>query len=423
MLSKTEHRLTYHTRRFLSNHFTAQQIRLGSFCLALSTCLFDASVATFSLYTTGFTKVLGYTTLQNNIISASMLMGLYGTLPVLGYISDVHGPAVLALVGGLLTPGYIVAYMAYVKLYNFYYMVFAFFLIGVGTSSAYFCSLLTCAKIFPNSKGLGISLPVTFYGLSGLILAYSEKDYPVELVFAVLAMLYTAVTFVNWISSMVVTIEKEIVFRQHEQRRLLDSSDTSYNTIEEITTDDRSTVDTHTRFRNFLTDPSAHLLFVSLFLLAGPLEVYVANLATITTDPAESVSVFAVSSTLGRLLVGVIGDVLGGIDGLTTISSLLLVILAALGSAVGFSMQPAGLVAVGLVGVSYGSVFTAYPALVAHTWGVDLLGSAWGLFLAAPAIGGAVWGAVFAQRGGKLFTYLAIAAGVCVVGAGARRRV
>lgn len=390
--------------------------------MALLTCLFDASVATFSLYTSGFTTVLGYTTMQNNIIFASMLIGLYGTLPILGYFSDVHGPVVLALVGGILTPGYILAYMTYMNNYHFYYMAFAFFIIGTGTSSAYFCSLLTCAKIFPNSKGLGISLPVTFYGLSGLILAYSEKTYPTEAVFFALAIVYTIVTLINWISSMVVTIEKEIVFKQQEQTLLLDPTNPSYNAIEETLTEDRTNLDTHTRFRSFLTDPSAHLLFLSLFLLAGPLEVYVANLATITTDPAEAVSVFAISSTLGRLCVGVIGDVLGGIDGLTTISSLFLVILAALGSAAGFSIHPAGIMAVCLVGISYGSVFTAYPALVAHTWGVDLLGSAWGLFLAAPAIGGAVWGAVFAKCGSEIFTWLAVAAAGCVICAGSRRR-
>ena len=44
-----------------------------------------------------------------------------------------------------------------------------FCFIGLATSSLYFSSLITCARICPDHKGLAISLPITCYGLSALL--------------------------------------------------------------------------------------------------------------------------------------------------------------------------------------------------------------------------------------------------------------
>ena len=40
-----------------------------------------------------------------------------------------------------------------------------------------------------------------------------------------------------------------------------------------------------------------------------------------------------------------------------------------------------------LSGISYGGLFTIYPAIIASVWGVDILGLTWGSFMVAPAIG------------------------------------
>lgn len=305
-LSRIEHTLTSPIRQFIQSRYSHDQIRITAFILSLITCVLDASVVTFSLFNSDFITHLGYTQVDINVISGSMLIGLYLTLPLLGYLADAHGSVMLAIIGLSLTPGYLISLWVYNNHMSHWWMSLGFGLIGMGTSSSYFCSLLTCAKVFPDRKSLGISLPVTFYGLSSLILTwvlhlpiFSNKErggISLEKVFYGLAVMYFIVGLINWVSSIVVSIEKEIVFE-----RLLDEERQIYGSVP----DDDHLVDDQThdeKFKLFLKDPVMKLGLVALFLLAGPLELYISNLGPISTiihgDVSTQVGVFSVFSTL-----------------------------------------------------------------------------------------------------------------------------
>lgn len=467
-LSRLENVLTRHMRAALQRTFTADQIRYLSFGMSLVTCLLDANVSVFSLYTPAFIAGLNYTQVSINIISGAMLLGLYLTLPLLGYFADAHGPVLLALIGLLVSPGYFLAWKVYEARAGEWWMAVAFFLIGTGTSSAYFCSLLTCARVFPDRKGLSISLPVSCYGLSAFLLAWlltwdvfvdqATGQLHIQRVFLSLTALYAVVCAVNWVSSVVVSLEKEIVFsRLFEEERAERAAQADpqtdapagYGAVgssgagapsgaggprprpaadgvahgttttpsagggpaaadEEAGLLDAGVVDTAThgdRFRAFLRDPSMRLVLAALFCLAGPLELYISNLGSILKNaPGSSgderqistqVAVFAVASTATRLSMGVLSDVFNSCR-----STVRLIFAAVALTAAGFTLVAAGTRHAGLVsivlGTAYGTVFTMFPTLVATVWGVEIFGSTWGLFLAAPAVGSILFGLFYA---------------------------
>lgn len=415
-LSRLEHFLTLPIRRNIQKRFTKNQIRYMAFGMSLLTCVLDASVVTFSLFTDKFIKHLHYNQVDINIISGAMLVGLYLTLPLLGYLADAHGSVLLAIIGISLTPGYLLALCVYENHLNFWFMALAFGLIGVGTSSSYFCSLLTCAKVFPDRKGLGISLPVTFYGLSSLVLTwvfhlpiFSTEDGQISIqkVFSGLAILYAISGVINWVSSVVVSIEKEIVFAklldEERAQNQYGSTDTTLSEDGILDAPLVSELSHEEKFKAFLRDPSMRLMFLALFLLTGPLELYISNLGSITTvlnggDVGYQLGVFSLSSTLTRISMGVLSDRIGTLNGNVNLVLGFGVGLATLGFAlVAYGGVPMDIISF-LIGIAYGAVFTLFPTLSAIIWGVEILGSTWGLFLSAPAIGALVFGLFYARE-------------------------
>lgn len=432
-LSRIEHLLTVHIRTILQSVLTADQIRYISFVMALLTCLFDANVAVFSLFTPAFISHLRYTQVSINIIAGSMLVGLYLTLPILGYLADSHGPVLLAIIGILVSPGYFFVWKIYSNKLNEWFMAIAFFFIGMGTSSSYFCSVLTCARIFPDRKGLSISLPVACYGLSSFLLAWiftwnyfiNEKTGKIymEKVFIFLFVLYAIICIFNWLSSVVVSLEKEIVFAKiFEEERLEDSrvlngtTNPNYGSLNNNNNNEQineevgllnagviTTVKHEDKFKAFLKDPSMKLVLLSLFCLAGPLELFISNLGSIIKNIngggekviSKQVAIFSISSTITRLSMGVLSDIFH-----SCLSTIFLIHIS-----VGFTMIGFGLISINyqnleiisvIIGIGYGTVFTMFPTLTATIWGVDILGSTWGLFLGAPAIGSIIFGLFYA---------------------------
>ena len=390
----------------------------------------------FSLFGTAFHEVLGLTYLQINTIASLLALGMYLCNPVLGYFADCYGPASLSLVSvWLFCPSYFINAILVRSLHEnslspFYVYSFgiAFSFIGLATSSLYFSSLLTCAKIYPHRKGLAISLPITCYGVSSLIgsqlmkLPYFKDGKFLDLnrVFTFFAGLYLFIGILNFVSISIVSIESDIIF---EETRLLEDPETEYqytanrsNSFSAVEThehdldldsdsDDNSLlpqrsivepVNHRQRFLLFIKDPSAWLLLVSLMLNLGPLEAFQNNLGSIVKnlsandDISNQLSVLATSSTVARLLIGGISDYLASPERKWPLCRIwLLAIAIAFGVAGQFSatLTDEFTTTTALNGASYGGIFTLYPTVVATIWGVDMMGTTWGSFMVAPAIG------------------------------------
>lgn len=422
-MSKTVNRLAHAIRRYLSRHASVRTLKLALFGILLALCLCASSITLFSLYAVSLHHELGMSYLETNTVAALLACGLYLFLPVLGYLSDCHGPSLLAMLSmWFFIPSYLgsarivrlavrgsaaAAGAAAATPFTLYGLAVAFFFVGLATSSLYFSSLLTCARIYPHYKGLAILLPVTCYGMSSLILAQLMKVFEqphsgrldLERVFGFYVYLYLVVGALNFVATSVVSIESDIVF---EELAPLLAALTAAEPHEDALLAPRQLVEPvhhHERYVAFLRDPSAWLLLVSLMLSLGPMELFQNNLGLIITclglhaSLPNQVSVMASMLTASRLVVGVLLDYLSSSQRRWPLCKVwLLAAVLALG-AVG---QAATVVprfarsfdAVLVVnGFAYGGAFTVYPTVIALVWGIDIMGSTWGSFMVATAVG------------------------------------
>ncbi|KAL6931093.1 uncharacterized protein HGUI_03153 [Hanseniaspora guilliermondii] len=402
-ISVFEHNLTYHVRQTLqrldsssttqkSINSSLEQLRkqkkehldklsLFGYILSLFCCISAGSVMIISLYSSTWLTLLNYNSLQINLISSCINMGAYMIPPFLGFICDTHGPVTLSLISLFaFVPHYLymskTASLPAEEVKHFGLILYSCFMIGCGTSSLYFASLISCSKFFTDSKVLSISMPTTLYGSSSVLFAYvlthwkklkfpidDEKNpqgefFDLQVVFKFMAIFYFMVIILNYLASTIVThlkLEYELLDQRtseeiESEQPLLEASNTNYSAItdeeeseEVLTTDTEDTVlvavaedisnnkyDANLRSSLkdklclFLTNRKTLLLFSIVFLSIGPLETYVSNMASIsklysseeiTYSPQVVLSNFSICSTVIRFFVGIIIDVLTKIFG------------------------------------------------------------------------------------------------------------
>ncbi|GMF00770.1 unnamed protein product [[Candida] boidinii] len=234
---------------------------------------------------------LHYDQFMINIISGAIAIGMYLTLPVLGYLADLHGPVILAALSIIMfCPGYLLAAYTYKYKMSYVYMALSFSLIGCATSACYFCSLLTCAKIYPERKGLSISVPVTFYGLSSLILSgvvfklpLFQKDSSINPGSVISDPKNTTLdTYKVFVGLSIINYPNQ---QTNETTPLLNDSLEENNAIDSSESDSflnpDEIIDHNKNFKNFLNDNSMYLLYGAFFFLSGPLEFFITNIATL----------------------------------------------------------------------------------------------------------------------------------------------
>lgn len=373
----------------------------------------------FSLFARSLHNAVGLTYTQINFIVSLSAVGMYLCLPVLGYLADKYSPALLTLISiWAFCPAYSInAYLVKVggangigpdlDPRNLVVMAASFSFIGLATSSLYFLSLLTCARIYPNHKSMAISMPVTCYGVSSLVGSQIMKldyfklpgsaDLDLYRVFRFFAVLYFGVGILNFVANSIVTIEQEVIFGDQEPLLADSASESSGLTHQQSHRLTIEPVDHRARYIRFLKDKSAWVLLASLILNVGPLESFQNNLGLVVdtvTDGsvavADQVSWVAALSTVIRLFIGVIADwILSPERRYPVCKVWFLVAVTLLGAAgqLAALYVPSFTVVSVLSGLSYGGVFTVYPTIIASIWGVDMMGSTWGSFMVAPAVG------------------------------------
>ncbi|ODV80731.1 monocarboxylate permease [Suhomyces tanzawaensis NRRL Y-17324] len=425
------HRVSHHIRRYSSLHLSLANLKRIAFAISLLSCLSAGSIMLFSLFSTALHEIVGLTYFQINFIAAMSSIGMYLCLPGLGYLGDCYGPAVLLLLLiWFFCPSYFFNSVLVARLQQLpgssydqvpssyvYGFATAFFFIGLATSSLYFASVITCAKIYPDHKGLAISLPITCYGLSSLFgsqlmkMAYFKHDgssyLDLHKAFNFFGVLYIIMGILNFVSNSIVIVEQDVLFAApslpDETTPLVslaaDDEDDSNSLLPQ-----RSLVEPqhhHQRYIQFLHDKSAWILLVATALNLGPLESYQVNLGSILknstyhTDLSNQVSIIATSSTISRLVLGGLSDYISSDKRAYPICRVWLIVLVLVVGAVGQvanmyisedNEQWYYIISI-LNGFSYGGLFTVLPTIVASIWGIDMMGSTWGSFMVAPAIG------------------------------------
>ncbi|KAI1186406.1 major facilitator superfamily domain-containing protein [Nemania serpens] len=360
-------------------------------------------------------------------------------------------------------------------------MLVAFVAIGVGTACLYLSAVTTCAKNFGKGKYRGLMLvaPISAFGLSGMIISQgasrllyetqpdgTKGDVNVFHFFISLAVFLGIIGIVGSFTLRIVDEEDLIdeAVEELERSGLLESSevfrgrlDQSYGTIVQAAgyDEDEDDVDVdvlgpskdigdmyarlkkswllNAETRRFLADPTMWLFCLSFWLIIGPGESFINNLGTIIgtltspntySDPpsaATQVSIFASVSTVARLVVASLSDLLsptpesqyiqtGNPHPLPTlrrklqVSRVVLYAISALIFSVGSLVLASGAIqehasrfgiVAGLIGAGYGATFSLTPIIITMIWGVENFGTNFGIIAVTPAFGSVVWGLVY----------------------------
>ncbi|KAL6453149.1 MCH1 Probable transporter MCH1 [Candida maltosa Xu316] len=388
--------VSHSIKKYLAQHVSLANLKFSAFVVSLISCLVAGSILLFTLYTASFHELLGMSYFQINLIASLSALGMYFCLPVLGYLADVYGPALLSLFSiWFFCPSYFVnSYLVKANVTSIYGYCVTFCLIGLATSSLYFSSLITCARIYPDRKGLAISLPITCYGLSALLGAqllkfpyfHSGGYLDLKTVFSFFGWLYLFVGIASFVSSSIVIVESELLFNIIDEQESVLLELTPSRSLEPP--------NHHQRFIKFLKDPSAWILLVSLILNIGPMESYQNNLSSILkhtnrANLSDQVSLMAASSTITRLVLGGLSDYASKY--ICRVWILIFVIIVGI---LGQLSQNSAI----LNGAAYGGMFTIYPTIVASIWGIDIMGSTWGSFMVAPATGSIVFSMIYGKN-------------------------
>lgn len=352
-------------------------------------------------------------------------------------------------------------------------MIFAFVCVGAGTCAMYISAVSTCAKNFGKGKyrGLALALPITGFGLSGMWISqfgskllpdrFLKGDTDVFRFFVFLAVLLFVMGGFGFFTLKIVDeqdlIEEAIDELEQsgllDDRSLLQRSERTYGTQtpgtpaslesapllagsfkEEDDARWKKNWVLNAETRRFLADHTMWPFALAFLLMVGPGEAFINNLGTIIgtltppsiegikhqTSAATHVSIFGVTSTLARMLIGTVTDLVAPAPQTQhaqlpihrrsplerfTISRIAFMLFFAMAMSIGLAFLAAGgaqnhadrfWVVSGFVGAGYGAIFSLAPLIVTIIWGVENFATNFGIVTTLPALGSTFWGLVYA---------------------------
>ncbi|KND94250.1 putative transporter MCH1 [Tolypocladium ophioglossoides CBS 100239] len=361
--------------------------------------------------------------------------------------------------------------------WSYLLMIFAFVCVGSATCAMYIASISTCAKNFGKGKyrGLALAMPITGFGLSGMWLSQfgsrflyetnadgSRGDIDVFRFFVFLAILLFVMGIIGTFTLRVVD-EQDLIeeaIEELENSGLLDGSallgrsDRGYETAGPTTPagdldsdpllhpskgDDakwKKNWVLNAETRQFLTDHTMWPFALAFLFMIGPGEAFINNLGTVIgtltpptsgfgegTSAATHVSVFGVTSTIARLLIGTMTDLLAPAPETQhvqvapnrshhrssplrhfAISRVVFLLFFGVLMSIGLIFLASGAVqnhadrfwvVSGLVGAGYGATFSLTPLIVTIIWGVENFATNFGIIAMLPALGSTFWGLVY----------------------------
>lgn len=395
-----------------------------SFGAAILNCLVAGTLAVFALYAPQIQSHLHYTSLQVNTIGIACQLGLYLTVPILGVVCDSKGPRVVAAYAAFLSfPAYFVASLAYTYRWNPWILVTCYACLGSATVALYLSGLSTVAKNHPNSRGLSMALVTASFGLSGLWetqvvdIFYRSKATGEINIRAMYLSFGVLLSLAGTFSAFTLRIIHQNGHHSNNtggpaQGDESESDEETALLSQSAILEPSDKLSQADRMKAFLRDHSSWWYFLAFILLAGPGEVFTNNLGTMFQSlyddevgskaftASSQVSLFALSSTIGRLVFGMLCD-LPSKSPIT--ARMMVLILTAILLTFGFlflSMFATTVsfwVAAVSVGAGYGGLFTVYPAIISIVWGTENFATFWGCLATAPAVGSTAFGVLYAK--------------------------
>lgn len=410
----------------------ASVVRWVAFASAILNTLVAGSIAVFALYAPQLQSHLHYTSLQVNTIGIAGQLGLYLTVPFLGIICDNKGPRIVCAYTAVLAfPAYLVASLAYTNRWQPWVLICCYVCLGSATVGLYLSAISTVAKNHPDSRGFAMAAVTASFGLSSLwetqvadrlYRSPVTGDIDIRALWLSFGVLMSLVGVISAFTLRVVPPSNTARFRRFSHSAI-ESDDDEEATDDEQGNDERTALLSHSailepsdklsptdRMKAFLADHSSWWYFLAFVLLAGPGEVFTNNLGSMFTSleiatvhgssASSQVSIFALSSTIGRLLFGALCD-LPSKSPITTRMLVLIstAVLTTLGFAhlSAFSTPATFWLSSACIGAGYGGLFTAYPAIISIVWGTENFATFWGCLATAPAVGSTAFGILYAK--------------------------
>jgi len=303
----------------------------------------------------------------------------------------------------------------------------------MGTSSLYFSALITSAKNFVGHPAFSLAIPIAAFGLSSFweaLLAGSPlftkvivsggdvlKEVDVVKLFRFFAIMLGIVGVIGAFGLFVIPphLPKTLDGEPTEEDALLPRAEESETSS--IISIQSAKVEITAEHRPFLTEPSTYLFGLVLLVLLGTGEMFIncvrrsaiplmklgTMLQTLRTggdfspslDPSRHISILALSSTLSRLISGLLSDYMSSPSRTHPISRVpLLLVFAIVQITALFLLVYAPLpwlrdwfsLGSALIGITYGGVFTLAPTLTSIVWGIGTFGRNWGILTFSPGI-------------------------------------
>ncbi|KAI9348930.1 major facilitator superfamily domain-containing protein [Zopfochytrium polystomum] len=404
---------------------------LISFGASLLCMLSAGTIYLFSAYAPDLARHLSLTQTEVNIVASVGGYGMYLAGPVTGYIADNTAIRPLVLVSAVfLATGYFgmawtysgfFPWAAVLSLSVFYGFV------GLGSSGVCNATLSAIVRNFrAKDRGMSVGLSLAFFGLSAFFfsqissLFMSKGDPPMLDTYSYLEVVGLIVGGLPLLCSLVLVdnktaerpaaaaIRRTTTAPASETDSLLPTtSPSSSHTAQPAPS---AAASRSTFSPPFVRSLDGLLLLLTFLLAAGPGLMYINNIGTVvdtltppSTDstPARrlQVSLISIFNCLGRILMGVLSDVLSSRFGVPRMYGLAVgvgLIGVAHAGVAGFATDLAGVtVCTVVMGLGYGSMFAAFPAIVSLLFGASGFGSNWGWFQLAPALGGQLCNILF----------------------------
>ncbi|KAJ3072402.1 hypothetical protein HDU98_003684 [Podochytrium sp. JEL0797] len=412
-----------------------KQRRSVAFAAALVCMTCAGTIYLFSAYAQALKQKRGLSQTALNAIASAGGFGQYLSGPVWGKLSDIYDRSRLCAVAGiLLLSGYLTLALGYTTpTLPTYVLAFSYLSIGLGSSGIFNSALATTVKNFPPSEhGFRIGLPVSLFGLSAFLFSQLQRlftDSGTGVVDIASFLIFVGVTTGGGAilaSQLLFDCSTSLLRRTHHSLNSdstavsSDSDSDSQEIIESPTTEHSQLVDIRVVYAQkelpLFIQRDAWLLFISFILLAGTGLMYINNvgavvvaLSPLNASPSEiqstqrlHVGILSLCNCAGRIATGMGSDVLinrfklsrlvGMVTGAVLIS---LSLLVAMGELVPGGEGAALVHVTVLLGLGYGAIFSAAPAIVSRWFGVDRFGANWGWFQWAPALGGQICNLVF----------------------------
>ncbi|KAJ3193341.1 hypothetical protein HDU83_005670 [Entophlyctis luteolus] len=385
----------------------------------------------------GYAQGLGLSQTMLNVVASCGGLGQYLSGPLWGKLSDLHDRRAVGSAGGaLLFVGYGMLARGSSNVSAdadapAFLLAVAYFLVGFGSAALANAAMASSVKNHPPSHvGFAVGVPVAFIGISAFVFSATTAFFvderglnvPAFLTFMAVATGIGAIAasrFLHDCSAELIEGNIADPVNDPETSSLLlmqpplPESATRISLAQVGPTLEGAPGQTASVAALF-AQRDACLLFFAFTILSGAGLMYINNVGAVVaalsppekSTPADiqaarsvQVALLSLCSCIARVTAGLVSDRLSAKYGVSRLAALgagagLIASAMLLGGGSSASVRALSGVTI-LLGLGYGGMFSAAPAIVRSWFGVDGFGLHWGLFQVAPAVGGQVLNLVF----------------------------